>query len=68
MINSNINDLEKGYPSDDFSFDSVSPMKNQSSNIHQVEQQTIKEIQHKITRSKTPWKLSNDTNLNEGGD
>ena len=68
MINTNINDLEKGYPSDDFSFDSVSPMKNQSSNIHKVEQQTIKKIQHKITRSKTPWKLSNDTNLNEGGD
>jgi hypothetical protein len=68
MINSNIDDLEKGYPSDDFSFDSVSPMKNQSSNIHKVEQQTIKKIQHKITRSKTPWKLSNDTNLNEGGD
>ena len=67
MINSNINDLEKGNPRDAFSFDSVSPNKNQSSNIQEVERQTIKEIQHKITHKKTPWKLSNDTNLNEGG-
>ena len=67
MINTNINDLEKGYPSDDFSFDSVSPIKNQSNSIHEVEKQTIKEIQNKMTRSKTPWKLSNDTYLNEGG-